>query len=240
MKIRVIDMEMTGFEPPAKVVEIAAVDFCTDSMSIAAMKSTLINPQIPIPPETSAVHHIIDEDVQGFPTWEEVYPEYLNDDNIDAFCAHSIKCERQWCTDDLTGGKPWICTYKGAMRLWPDAPAFNNGALRYWRNPKNLIRSMASPAHRALPDAYVTAWLLRDMLEVTTPQQLIEWAELPVLQQTCRIGKFRNVPWREVDSGFLYWCRDKDFDEDVLYTVEHEIARREQDQRDNDPQDSLL
>nr|BDD45154.1 DNA polymerase III subunit epsilon [bacterium] len=226
--IRVIDLETTGFEPPKhKVVEIAAVDFDMGSGEVTRNEqSYLVDPQIPIPPESSAIHHITDDDIQGAPFWDYVAPDVLQDNNVIAFAAHNAKFEKQWCTDDLTGRKPWICTYKCALRLWRDAPAHSNQGLRYWKKPVGLIREKANLSHRALPDAYVTAFHLRDLLAEASFDDLVQWSSEPALQVRCYIGKFRGMLWSEVDLGFLYWVSERDFDEDVLFTVNHEIQRR--------------
>jgi len=124
------------------------------------------------------------------------------------------------------GGVPFVCTYKAALRLWRDAPAHSNQALRYWRRPAGLDRAEAAVSHRAYPDAYVTAFHLRDMLALAPLEDLIRWTDEPALQVRCHIGKWRGHLWSEVDLGFLEWVSVRDFDEDVLFTVHHEIDLR--------------
>jgi len=116
-------------------------------------------------------------------------------------------------------------------RLWPEAPSHSNQALRYWRRPIGLDRAVAPSGHRAYQDAYVTAFLLRDLLSLASLEDLIEWSSEPALQVRCHIGKWRGTPWSEVDDGFLHWILGKDFDEDVVFTVKHELDRREKELR---------
>ena len=125
----------------------------------------LTHPGRAIPPVTMAVHHIIDADVAGAPPFRDAAPAILRGDFV-ALAAHRASFEQRWCTPELTGGLPWICTWKCALRLWPDAPSFSNQVLRYWRMPAGLDRDLGLPVHRAGPDAYVTAHHLRDMLAV--------------------------------------------------------------------------
>jgi exodeoxyribonuclease X len=67
MVVRVIDIETTGTDPEQDaVIEIASVDVLADG-TIANRQSTLVRPGIPVPPEASAVHHLIDEDLAGAP-----------------------------------------------------------------------------------------------------------------------------------------------------------------------------
>ena len=72
MTVRVIDIETTGTDPETDaIIEIASVDVLADG-TIANQRSTLVRPGIPVPPESSAVHHLIDEDLAGAPPLMEV------------------------------------------------------------------------------------------------------------------------------------------------------------------------
>lgn len=231
--IRVVDVETCGLEPPAGIVEIGWCDIghspVMDWMVYEPPLAQLCHPGQSIPPETSAIHHLTDADVADALAWQDVWMFGAKPpvDGVRALAGHRTKFDRQWLTDERTGGLPWIDTYKCAARIWPDAPGHGNQLLRYWLKPAGLERDLATPAHRAGPDAYVTAHLLRDMLnEHATVEQLIEWSSQPVLQQRCMIGKWRGRPWSEVDDGMLNWILTKDFDEDVQFTVRHEIERR--------------
>ena len=67
MVVRVIDVETTGTDPKIDaIIEIASVDVLKDG-TIANRQSVLVRPPIPVPPESSAVHHLIDEDLAVAP-----------------------------------------------------------------------------------------------------------------------------------------------------------------------------
>ena len=246
MLIRVVDLETTGFEPPEHaVVEIGWCDLVAKGRDLVGAPTDwrveggswmFVNPGRPIPPETSAVHHIVDEDVSRASPWPEALADVMSptEPAIAILAAHSAKFERLWLTDAATGALPWICTYKAALRLWADAPLHSNQGLRYWRRPEGLDRSVANLAHRAYPDAYVTAHHLRDLLALAPVEDLITWSSEPALQVRCQFGKHRGTPWREVDHGFLWWVSERDFDEDVLFTVRHELERREREANDQE------
>ena len=80
-------------------------------------------------------------------------------------------------------------------------------------------------AHRAFPDAYVTAHHLRDQLNEASVSQLIEWSTQPGLLPRVRYGPDRGKDWREIDdeslAGFL-----TNRDPDIRFTAETELARR--------------
>lgn len=245
--IRVVDLETTGFTPPDHApCEVAWVDLQSDgpdlsgaaarwSVPFGSGNAILCNPSRPIPPETSAIHHIIDEDVQASMFWPEAIRRCaapLGMFRPIAFAAHNAKFERQWITDEITGGEdrtpvPWLCTYKCALRVWPEAPGHSNQALRYWLKPEGLSRDIADRAHRAYPDAYVTAFLLRELLARASFDDLVKWSGEPALLAKVPFGQSRGARWSEVDYGFLQWILALDFDEDVMHT-----ARTERDRRD--------
>ncbi len=69
-----IDLETTGISPAKdRIVEIALVKLMTDGQTIE--KRWLINPQMPIPPQATAVHKITDADVANEPTFKQLSNE---------------------------------------------------------------------------------------------------------------------------------------------------------------------
>ena len=229
--IRVIDLETTGNAPPAHgVLEVGWQDVALGPDGRWALHGEggqrFVNPGRPCPPITQAVHHILDEQVADAPWWQDVarpvldpWPRRL------ALAAHRADFEQQFCTPALSNGAEWICTWKCALRLWPDSPAFSNQVLRYWRRPHGLEHQRGLPVHRAFPDAYVTAHHLRDQLNEASVQQLLEWSRLPGLLPRVRFGPDRGKSWQEIGDDSLHGFLG-DRDADVRYTAETELARR--------------
>jgi DNA polymerase III epsilon subunit-like protein len=157
--IRVLDLESTGLAPPeAKICEWASFDLI-DGTGRGRMAGSLCNPGISMPPEAQAVHHISDDDVASKPSFEDQYNEITSGDP-DVWCAFFMKFDRQFF--DPPGAK-WICGYKLALWLWPEAPGHKNQILRYWLKLK-LADPMGAVPHRAYGDAYVTTAILRRAL----------------------------------------------------------------------------
>jgi exodeoxyribonuclease X len=221
-RLRVIDLETTGTTPDDTVVEIGAVDLI--GREIIPIGSDLVRPPVPIPPQASAIHHITDEDVAHCPTIKDVLPRYMDldgADGVDVFVAHSWRFEGQWLNPHLQQ-RPTICTYKAAVRLWPEAPGHGNQVLRYWLRPKGLSPVIANPTHRALPDAYVTAFLLRELLEAATVEELIAWTGEPVLLPRVTFGRYRGSNWDEVPADYLAWVAGQsELGEDIKFTARH-------------------
>lgn len=229
--IRVIDLETTGNAPPAHaVVEIGWQDVALGEDGRWELSgeggNLLVNPGRAIPPVTMAVHHIRDEDVADARYWHDVARPILDPwPRRIALAAHRASFEEQFCTPALTRGADWICTWKCALRLWPESPGYSNQMLRYWRRPEGLEHERGLPAHRAFPDAYVTAHHLRDQLNQASAAQLIEWSKQPGLLPRVRYGPDRGREWREIDNDALAaFLTDRD--PDIRFTAQTELERR--------------
>lgn len=221
--VRVIDFETTGTEPPAEVCEVGLCDVDVTAQSVLGPRSWLCGVTT-MPPEVRAVHHIALAECLGLPAF---CPSSVAGHGIAAIAAHNADFETKFFRPEL----PVICTYKAALRQWPQAPAHNNGALRYWLEDQGLIRpdhAKTLPAHRAGPDSYVTAHILLALINSgASIKQMIAWTSEPKVLPACPIGKFRGKPWGEVDPGFLGWMlRQPTMEDDLKWNAEREIARR--------------
>ena len=227
-KIRVFDLETTGLNADDEVVEIGAVDLDVHTGEICEVTSQIVRPSKPIPPLACAIHHITDDDVASAPSWPDVWPRVFNgDQNVIAFAAHYASFDSGWISADLLEGKPLICTYKTALRIWPEAPGYSNQALRYWLNLP-VERDRAVPTHRALPDAYVSAHLVRELLKNASADDLVSWSNEPALLPKVTFGKHRGSKWTDVPDDYLDWIIFKSNfdDEDVMHTARSIRANR--------------
>lgn len=227
--IRVIDFETTGMEPPeAEVCEVGTCDFHLEERRIEIPQTWMCGVK-KMPPEARAVHHISLADCEG---WAPFDPELITSrSNIaDAYAAHNAEFECHF----FTPARPMICTYKAALRVWPDAPSHSNGALRYWLEEQGLIKpvhAMTQPAHRAGPDTYTTAHILLALFDAGhTGREMIAWTKEPRVLPTCPIGQqWRGKKWAEVESGFLRWMTDQTSMEfDLKWNAQRELDRRQQ------------
>lgn len=223
--IRVIDFETTGTDPAegAEVCEFGVCDLNLEQKTVTNWQAFLCGVKA-MPPEVRAVHHISLAECDGMPPFAA---ERMFGVPIDAVAAHNAEFETKF----FTSPHPVICTYKAALRVWPDAPAHNNGTLRYWLEDRGLIapdHGLTQPAHRAGPDAYVTAHILLALFNTgVTGREMIAWTKEPRLLTKCPIGKFRGKPWSEVEGGFLGWMlRQADMEEDLKWNAQREITRR--------------
>ena len=69
----VLDTETTGLDPAtARIVQVGAVRIRQGKLVANERFDVLVNPQIPIPPATVAVHHIDDAKVAGSPIFDDI------------------------------------------------------------------------------------------------------------------------------------------------------------------------
>ncbi|WP_029916139.1 DNA polymerase III subunit epsilon [Caulobacter sp. UNC358MFTsu5.1] len=228
-RIRVVDLETAGDGPHA-VCEVGWQDVTQDSSGRWRVDegrgSLLVNPGRPITPETMAVHHILDADVAGAPYWKDVAGGVLKPEGgVHALAAHRAAFEQRYCTPRFTGGAAWICTWKCALRVWPHLTGFSNQMLRYQRMPEGLVHELGLPAHRALPDAYVTAHHLRDMLDAASLEQLLAWSREPGLLPRVPTGPERGKPWDRLAAEALSTLA-QDRDPNIRFSAETELRRR--------------
>lgn len=230
-RVRVIDLETAG-SSAQDVCEIGWQDVVQDPDGRWSLNdergARLVNPGRPISPSTMAVHHIMDADVAGAPFWKAIAPSVLQPiDGVLALAAHRASFEQHFCRPGLTGGARWICTWKCALRLWPQLSSFSNQMLRYERMPKGLDQQTGLPAHRAMPDAYVTAHHLRDMLNEASIEQLLAWSDEPGLLPRVPTGPDRGKPWDRLEPDRLT-ALTQDRDTDIRFSADTELRRRGQ------------
>ena len=228
----VMDTETTGIDPATcKVVEFAWV--LTDLTGPRASGTYLVNPGCPIPPEASAVHHLVDEDVREAMTLQQVLqdlPMKLRGFQIGAFVAHNAAFDSAFLP--TMTHRPWLCTYRLARRLLPDHTAFGNQFLRYSLK-LDVPEAKGLAAHRALADAFVTAATLRHLVRGIVdspdwPQEIADLAKFlaaPQLLKTIGFGKHKGQLWSAVPKNYLNWMLGPggmtDLDLDTKHTALH-------------------
>jgi exodeoxyribonuclease X len=218
--IRCIDFETTGIPTPEDKHAIVEIGWCdvADDFSVGNPHSVLCDPGRPIPHEAMAVHHITDADVSGAPGGLDVLgvPTY--------FVAHNADYERQFFQPDV----PLICTWKVALRLWPDASSHSLQFLRYHLGLP-VQRELAAMPHRAGPDAYVCAHLMRRILmdARTSIDDMIRWSNGHALLPRCPMGKHRGKKWDEVPTDYLQWIIGApDMDAGIKANAKHHLKAR--------------
>ncbi len=217
--MRVIDFETTGTEPPeAEVCEIGWTDIVDGVVQPPVSRLCRVDQMSPI---ARAVHHISAEDTASFAPFDEaevIVPVPL--------IAHNAAFEQKFAPS-----AQFLCSYKSALHVWPEAPSHANGALFYWLWDQGLIapeRALAEPAHRAGPDSYMTAHIVVAMLAAgASAEEIARWTDEPRRMPVVPLGKYRDKPWADADTGYLQWMAAEDgMDPDIRFHADKELKRR--------------
>lgn len=246
--VRILDTETTGVDPSeAGVVELACVDLDT-----AEHWHSMVDPERPISFGAMATHLIMPGDVKGAPTLVETLMDFPIKDS-DFLVAHNAPYDREVLGDLVNPSVPWICTYRCALHLMPNAESHRNlslcmeAGLNIFDAPEVADNPKASMPHRALFDTWATRKLLIHLFGLAQIRLGMErgWAgssgqdRLSVLEEMHRLstapvrlkkigfGKHFGTLWDDVDTGYLQWVLRQDFDQDVRYTAETILSERQ-------------
>jgi exodeoxyribonuclease X len=225
--IRVVDVESSGIDDPAEMVEVGWTDvrlFPNGWQVESGPHARMVNPGMPISFPAMAVHHISDAEAAAGMDPDEARAMVVK--GVDFLCAHNAGFDRRFIRGH---NLPWICTFKAARTAWPDLQSHGNGSIRYERG-LCLGDERTQPSHRAGPDTWVTAHILLDLLQVYQPETLVEITGKPVLLMKVPFGEHFGKRWSEVPDGYLGWMirtmADDPKREDVVHTARLERQKR--------------
>lgn len=224
MILRVIDFESTGLpteEEEHSICEVAYVDVCPEIKDwMDAGYQSLIIPTTQMSVEALSVHHITD--LTGAISWEAVQESLQAVGNAGkiVYVAHNAKFEKQFFNPE---GSQWIDTYKCALKLYPKAPRHTNQVLKYYLEiPDEPIHH---PPHRALPDCYVTAEILKKMLDKVSVEDMIRVSGEPPYLTSISFGKHRGTLYKNLPASYLDWLsKQTGMDDGVAEAVQRVLA----------------
>ena len=146
------DTETTGLMPAReRVVEVSGVRFSLEK-ELAEFES-LVDPGIPIPPASSRVHGIKDEDVAGQPRVDTVLPKFMELCDGAIVVAHNAEFDVNFVAHEAARHSvpllpvPVLDTVEIARSLRPDLPNHKLETI------SNALGCAAPTYHRALADS---------------------------------------------------------------------------------------
>ena len=151
----VFDLETTGLDPKnCQIIEIGAVKILKGS--IIETFQTLINPQIEIPEEITALTHISNDMIEDAPTIEQALPDFYRFAYGSVLSAYNIDFDYQFLNNmgkklRLLFDNQQIDTLKLARDKVPSLSNYKLGTV------VKALNITLDNAHRALADAYATA-----------------------------------------------------------------------------------
>lgn len=162
-----LDVETTGLEKTAKLIEIGAIGVSFDGVECKLETfEALINPGFPITEKITEITKITQSMLDEHGGTDNKYTEFVEwvkKINPKHFVAHNAKFDasKLYYNLDRVGFSPikdlptwdWICTLEMSRRLLKDAKANNLGALSEYFKFANRA------AHRALADTEVCGYV---------------------------------------------------------------------------------
>lgn len=260
-RIAVLDTETTGMGDLDLPIEIAIVvlEREGDGWRMAGAGTALVRraATVEMTPGARAAHHIYDHDLaRACEDERDALDELMGRLDLGSlmdgdclFAAHNAAFDRRMLRAAVPMSMPpWLCTYRLARHLLPDAPGYSNQVLRYSLIPSGLLPEMpertlfvggygpqgcwdAWGTHRALGDAVVTANVLLTMLREhaggRSLEELVALHAQPILLKTMPWGKHRGQPCTDVPGDYWSWLmrNSKDLDVDVLHTARQYAGR---------------
>lgn len=229
MKLIVLDTETSDLDPAqgATILELAWMTVeNTGHWKNTSAFETFIQYNGPINPKAQAQHHIKADSLKaergaltraGAVT---ILQGEIEPDTI--IVAHFAEFDSKFLPEIVHN--EWICTYKAAKKIWPQAPGFSNQVLRYWLDIKpdlSLVKTVKPRApHQAMYDVATTTGILLKMLEKHTPEELLQFCQ-PVMLQTIGFGKHKGVPFKDIPRDYLAWLRGQNnLDADLRFTLD--------------------
>lgn len=201
----VFDTETASLEGGVCDIAIARLD---RNLNIVWEVESLIDPEVPISPQASGIHHIVDEMVWASPTLQEFmqlheFP-FLRPDLVVA--GHNVQFDIRMVKAVLPEEFESICTLKLARNMWPDAPDHKLQTLRY------MFHLDAGTAHRAMGDVYACVNLLRHIADKKglDLDGLLALSYEPLsLATRMPFGKHKGEALGDLPLSYVRWLIDK-------------------------------
>lgn len=193
--------------------------------------NTYCDPGVPIPPESTAVHHITDDKVKGFPHPAEVMKEFIKEISAVAegdavvIGGHNSEFDFQFLSKYADIPESWrkICTMRLGRRYEPKAR--NHKLETLYREHYKLSSPRTAQAHDALCDVWMAFEMLLHLMKVHQKPWYAELAaELlnPKELEVMPFGGHQGKSMRELPKKYLRWLADQgdQMDPDVLFTAQ--------------------
>ncbi len=243
--LAVFDIESTGVNPDSdRIVEISVIKVFPDGEEISNTRR--VNPEMPIPPQSTAIHGISDADVADAPKFRDIAPKlnnFLSDCdlagyNISGFDVPLLINEfRRVGIDFSMEGRRVIDAYGIYCKLYPRTLS---GAYKFF------CRKELENAHSAMADTRATLEVLASQLEKHTElsRDMDELAKFCDMTDPDAIDRTRRFKWqgdiavvgfgknagralKDVavnDPGFLRWIIRSDFPAEVKKIAENALV----------------
>lgn len=199
------DLEATGVSPAQdRIIDIALVKHMPDQTEETFI--SLVDPDMPIPPEATAVHHITDVMVQGQPKFHQIAPrllDFIGDADLGGFGVLRFDIPMLAAEFKRAG-----ITWRGEGRSVVDALT-----IFHRREPRNLSSAYRlycgkdlPDAHRAEPDARAASAVFWAQLEHYSdlPRDIIALSDYCSTRDPNQVDAEGKFVWRNGHAAFNF------------------------------------
>jgi len=200
------DTETTGVKADKdKIIEIAAYDPYNDRSFVS-----LVNPQMPIPPESTQIHNITDAMVANAPSFAEVGKQFvafcsgdvaLIAHNNDAFDKLFLEAEYARASLELPKWD-YVDSLKWARKYRPDLPRHSLQHLR------EVFGIPPNQAHRALDDVMVLHKIFSQLIGDLPMETVLELMRVETTLRHMPFGKHKGLLLQDVPAHYIRWLAD--------------------------------
>jgi DNA polymerase III subunit epsilon len=221
------DCETTGLDTENdRIIELAAARFTCDE--VLETFTTLINPHCHIPKESTEIHHITDDMVHGKPTIDAFLPKLAKFIGNSVVMGHGIPFDIAMVSQESKRHNLSLpfdrIRFFDTLRL----------ARLYGQSPTNSLQMLCKhfnikyeDAHRALNDVLANIEVFKRLTtNYKTTERVFDVLSRPIELKNMPLGKHKGRSFREIPQEYLQWISNKDFDEDLLFSVNCELRRR--------------
>lgn len=227
-----LDCEATGLDPEKdRIIEIAIVKFSFEG----ALESyeSLVDPEMEIPESSIKIHHITKDMVQGKPKIQRLLPKIIEMCGNHIIIGHNISYDLELIKNEA---KRYLipCSFDknktiDTLRL----------ARLYGDSPSNALEKLGvhfnvpqDAAHRAMNDVLVNIEVFKHLSKrYGSLEKVFQILSKPIMMKTMPLGKHKGRLFKDIPLQYLLWAANKDFDQDLLYSIRKEIAERNRGKR---------
>lgn len=224
-----LDCETTGLDyKNDKIIEIACVTF--DLEKEGDSFESLVNPEAIIPQSSIEIHHITQEMVNDKPLIQAVLPTVLSMVGNKIIVGHGIDLDIKFIAESCyRSGIPTTIMHNRTIdtlrmaRLYGESPINSLEKLRQHFNIGPEI------AHRAMSDVIVNIEVFKMLMKYyRTIDDLYKALSKPILLKEMPLGPHKGRPFKDIPLQYLLWAVNKDFDQDLMFSLKVELKKRKQ------------
>lgn len=224
-----IDCETTGLNPlEDQIIEVAVVHFTFSQKDPFASFESLVDPLCDIPQESIAIHNITKEMVTGKPQIKAVLPEVLKIIGDNTIIGHGVNFDI-----DIIAAAADRVGIKHTLKKNRVLDTLRMARL-YGESPTNSLEQLRKHfgiplegAHRAMSDVIVNVEVFKYLAKnYFSTDDILRTLSSPILLKIMPLGKHKGRPMKEIPLDYLKWAANKDFDQDLLFSLRSEINKR--------------